>query len=197
MSLEGAKTAAVAVAAVLAFTAFLGDARAGFVVKDFSCSAAPFGVNVDISGLGNTNVCIEGSANVNLNCACVGGGDNCPTDTKKQTEPFNLSSGLSVEPKNGRVTTTFSLGFNPTNTLCTSPSPSGQTALSCPSGQTATLISWNIPTGGADFDMCTTTAAAGQPCSCTEAAELADALCGPTGNIVHAGKHGSCAALFP
>jgi len=190
MSLERAKRAAVAAAAVLAFTAFgLGDAHAGFVVKQFACSTTPFGVNVDISGLGNTNVCIEGSATVNLNCACVGGGDNCPTDTKKQTVPTTLSSGLSVEPKNGRVTTTFSLGFNPTDSLCTAPQ--------CGSGQDTKLISWNIPTGGADFDMCTTTAAAGQPCSCTETSELAEALCGPTSDIVHAGKHGSCAALFP
>jgi hypothetical protein len=190
MSLKRAKRAAVAAATVLAFTAFgLGDARAGFVVKQFSCSTTPFGVNVDISGLGNTNVCIEGSANVNLNCACVGGGDNCPTDTKKQTTPTTISSGLSVEPKNGRVTTTFSLGFNPTDSLCTAPQ--------CGSGQTTTLISWSIPTGGADFDMCTTTAAAGQLCTCTETSELADATCGPTSDIVHAGKHGSCAALFP
>src|SRR5262245_18907482 len=187
------KWAAVAAATVLAFTAFgSGDAHAGFVVKQFSCSATPFGVNVDISGLGNTNVCIEGSANVNLNCACVGGGGNCPTDTKKQTTPFNFSSGLSVEPKNGRVTTTFALPFNPTDSLCTAPQ--------CGSGQDTKLISWNTspPTGSpATFEMCTTTAAAGQDCSCAGATPLADATCGPTSDIVFAGKHGSCAALFP
>ena len=56
MSLERAKRVAVAATAVLAFSAFgFGDARAqGFVVKQFSCTTTPFGVNVDISGLGNT-----------------------------------------------------------------------------------------------------------------------------------------------
>jgi hypothetical protein len=191
MSLERAKRAAVAAAAVLAFTAFLGDAHAGFVVKQFSCSTTPFGVSVDISGLGNTNVCIEGSATANLNCACVGGGGNCPTDAKKQTIPTTVSSGLSVEPKNGRVTTTFNLGFNPTDSLCTAPQ--------CGSGQTTKLISWDTspPTGSpATFDMCTTTAAPGDTCTCA-GDTLADATCGPTSDIVFAGKKGSCLARFP
>src|SRR5215467_7610229 len=186
MSLERAKRAAVAAAAVLAFTAFgLGDAHAGFVVKQFACSTTPFGVNVDISGLGNTNVCIEGSATVNLNCACVGGGDNCPTDTKKQTTPDTLSSGLSVEPKNGRVTTSFTLPFNPTDALCQGSTTPPSSGLACPNGQTATLISWNIPTGGADFSLCTTNLPAGQSCSCagTTPPDLAEQTCGPTSDI--------------
>ena len=46
MSLERVKQAAVAAAAVLAFTAFgLGDAHAqAFNVNNFTCSSTPFGV---------------------------------------------------------------------------------------------------------------------------------------------------------
>jgi hypothetical protein len=188
MSLERAKWAAVAAAAVLAFTAFSRDAGAGFVVKQFSCTSTPFGVAVDVSGLGNTNVCIDGSANVNLNCACVGGGGNCPTDAKKQTTPTTLAASQSVEPKNGRVTTTFTLPFNPTDSLCTAPQ--------CGSGQDTKLISWVIPTGGADFKLCTTTAPGGQPCSC-DGTTFDTKTCGPTSDVVFGGKKGSCLALFP
>ena len=75
MSLERVKQAAVAAAAVLAFTAFgLGDAHAqAFNVNSFMCSSTPFGVDLDVSGLGHTDLCVIGTANINLDCACVGG----------------------------------------------------------------------------------------------------------------------------
>jgi hypothetical protein len=189
-----AKLAGIALAAVLAFTAFgSGDARAGFNVKGFSCAADPFGVNVDVSGLGNTNVCVEGSADVDLDCACVGGGGNCPTDNKKQTTPVTITASQSVEPKNGRVITTFDLDFNPVDGLCTTEAPS----LNCPSGQDEKLIAWEIPEGGADFTLCTTTVPGGGDCSCAGQPALAEQTCGPTSDIVFPGKRGSCAALFP
>jgi hypothetical protein len=193
MSPKQAKLAFVAVAAVLAFTAFAsGDARAqGFNVHEFACTTSPFGVEMDVRGLGNTNVCVEGSADVDLNCACAGGGGNCPSDAKKQTIPTTVTSNISLEPKNGRVVTTFTLPFNPSDGLCTEPQ--------CGSGQKTKLISWATPEGGAEFTLCTTTAAPGQPCSCEGAEEediLATQTCGPTSDIVFAGKHGSCAALF-
>lgn len=192
MSPDRAKLAFVAAAAVLALTAFgLGDARAAFNVKNFSCTADPFGVTVDVSGLGGTNVCVEGSVDVDLNCACVGGGDNCPNDAKKQTTPATFQSATALEPKNGRVTTTFTLPFAPSDGLCTTEEP----ALSCPGGQDATLISFETP--GADFTLCTTTSAPGQPCTCAGVNPLATQVCGPTSDIVHPGKRGSCAALFP
>ena len=56
---------------------------AGFVEKNFSCTTTPFGVNVDFSGLGGTDLCVTGSANVGLSCACAGGGGNCTSDSKK------------------------------------------------------------------------------------------------------------------
>src|SRR5262249_39724460 len=109
MSIRGkAMLTGLALAAFVTSSAFgPGDARAGFNVKDFSCTTDPFGVHVDVSGLGNQNLCVDGSVTLSLDCACVGGGGNCPTDAKKQTVPVSSQAGQSVEPKNGRVTTTF------------------------------------------------------------------------------------------
>jgi hypothetical protein len=187
-----AKLAAVALAAGLALTAFgSGDARAAFNVKDFSCTDDPFGVTVDVSGLGGTNVCVEGSVEVDLNCACVGGGNNCPNDAKKQTTPATVEAAEAVEPKNGRVTTTFTLPVALNDGLCTTEDP----ALTCPGGQDAKLISFE--TAGADFTLCTTTEPAGEDCTCVGQTPLAETTCGPTSDIVFPGKRGSCAALFP
>src|SRR5262245_13910029 len=72
----------------------------GFVEKDFSCTTDPFGVHVDFSGLGHQNLCVDGSVTLDLSCACVGGGGNCPTDAKKQTFPVSSQAGQSAEPKN-------------------------------------------------------------------------------------------------
>ena len=192
MSPKQAKLAIVVALAVVGFTAFASsDARAANNVKDFSCTTDPFGVHVDVSGLGNTNVCIVGSADVDLNCACAGGGGNCPSDAKKQTTPITVSDSQSVEPKNGRVITTFSLPFNPTDGLCTSESP----ALACPGGQRAKLVEWNIPSGGANFEMCLTDVVSGE-CSCAPEDVFATRTCGPTGDILFEGKNGSCLARF-
>src|SRR2546430_16017785 len=93
----------VALAAVLAFTAFLGDARGqAFNVNKFSCSTTPFGVDVDVSGLGNTDICAIGTANIGLNCACAGGGGNCTSDAKKGTTSTTVSTSQEVEQKKGR-----------------------------------------------------------------------------------------------
>src|SRR5215475_6802819 len=152
-----------AAAAVLASTVFgLSDAQAGFVVKDFSCTTDPFGVHVDVSGLGNTNLCVDGSVTLSLDCACVGGGGNCPSDAKKQTVPVNAQAGQSVEPKNGRVNTTFSLPISISDGLCTEPT--------CGSGQTTKLIKWDTspPAGSpATFRVCSTTEAGGSPAAAT------------------------------
>jgi hypothetical protein len=194
MSPKKAKLAVIAAAAVLAFTALAsGDARAqSFNVKEFSCSTDPFGVNVDVSGLGSNNVCIVGSADIDLNCACVGGGGNCPTDANKQTTPATFEASQSVEPKNGRVVTTFDVDFNPTDGLCTTEEP----ALTCPSGQTARLISWEVVGGGADFTLCPTDLTAGQECSCAEEDVIAQTTCGPLSDVEFPGKRGNCQALF-
>jgi hypothetical protein len=187
-----AKLAGIALAAGLAFTTFgLGDARAAFNVKDFSCTDDPFGVTVDVSGLGGTNVCVEGIVEVDLNCACAGGGGNCPSDAKKQTTPATIEDAAALEPKNGRVVTTFTLPVALNDGLCTTEDP----ALTCPGGQDAKLVSFE--TAGADFTLCTTDQPAGADCTCLGQPILDEQTCGPTSDIVFAGKRGSCAALFP
>src|SRR5215831_9924413 len=121
MFLERAKQAAVAAAAVLAFTAFLGGARAADNVKDFSCGTTPFSVNVDVSGLGSTDVCVTSSATVDLSCACVNHSGSCPQAANKATTPTTIQSAATIEPKNGRVHTTVNLPFSPTDASCTAP----------------------------------------------------------------------------
>jgi hypothetical protein len=187
-----AKLASLAAAAVLAFTAFgPGEARAADNVKDFSCTTDPFGVHVDVSGLGNTNVCVDGSVTLSLDCACVGGGGNCPNDAKKQTVPVSSQAGQSVEPKNGRVNTSFTLPISISDGLCTEPQ--------CGGGHDTKLIQWDTSAPGspATFRVCTTTQPGGQPCSCDGQPILDTTTCGPTSDIVFPGKIRSCLDLFP
>jgi hypothetical protein len=187
-----AMLAGFALAALVTVSAFgPGEARAGFNVKDLSCTTDPFGVHVDVSGLGNTNICVEGSVTLNLDCACVGGGGNCTSDAKKATVPVSSQAGQSVEPKNGRVNTTFTLPISISDGLCTEPQ--------CGSGQDTKLIQWDTSAPGspATFRVCTTTQPGGQPCSCDGQPILDTRTCGPTSDIVHEGKHRSCLDLFP
>jgi hypothetical protein len=189
-----AKLAAIAAAAVLAFTALgPGEARAqAFNVVKFDCTADPFGVIVDVRGLGNTDVCVEGSVSVDLNCACVGGGGNCPRDAKKQITAVTSETAEVLEPKNGRVTGTVTLtSFAPTDALCTT----GETALTCPSGQTPKLI--EFVTEGAEFTLCTDFTITPDGCSCDPGSRILDSTtCGPTSDVVFSGKRNSCIDLF-
>jgi hypothetical protein len=189
-----AMLAGFALAALVTVSAFgPGEARAGFNVKDLSCTTDPFGVHVDVSGLGNTNICVEGSVTLNLDCACVGGGGNCTSDAKKATVPVSSQAGQSVEPKNGRVNTTFTLPISISDGLCTEPQ--------CGSGQDTKLIQWDTspspPGMPATFSVCTTTEPGGQPCSCDGQPLLDTTTCGPIGKTpVFPGKKGSCLKLF-
>jgi hypothetical protein len=184
--------------AAVAFSAFgPGEARAAFKVKELSCTSDPFGVHVDVRGLGNTNICIEGSVTLELSCACANNGGNCTSDAKKNTTAFAAQASQAVEPKNGRVMTTFVLPVNVGDGLC----EGDPTNLACPSGQDAKLVEFET-VEPAIFTVCTTDAAAGAPCTCEGAPTQGDLpetiTCGPTGNIniLFRGKHGSCQALF-
>jgi hypothetical protein len=108
------------------------------VEKDFSCTTTPFGVNVDFAGLGTSNLCVTGSATVDLSCACAGGGGNCTSDSKKAGGATTLSGGQTFQSKNGRVITTFFLTPAPSDADCTGP----DVGLQCGGGQTAKLIKW-------------------------------------------------------
>jgi hypothetical protein len=184
------RLAGVALAAALAFNAFgSGEAQAAFNVKKFECTDT--GVNVDVSGLGGTNLCIEGSVVFDLFCACVNNGGNCPSDAKKQTTDLTAERSLAVEPKNGRVRTPFDLIAEVGDGNC-----SGNPAnLACPGGQDAKLIKFE--SDGRVFTICTTDAAAGTPCSCEGAPSVGDLpqtlTCPPFGqDLVD-----SCLNLFP
>jgi hypothetical protein len=162
-----AKLAGFAFAAAVAFSAFgSGEAQAAFNVKQFACTDP--GVNVDVSGLGGTNLCITGSVVLDLFCACQNNGGNCPSDAHKQTTSLTASRSLSVQPKNGRVRTSFNLLAEVGDSNC-----SGNPAnLACPGGQDAKLVKFE--SDGAMFTICTTAAAAGEPCSCEGAPTVGD-----------------------
>jgi hypothetical protein len=189
MSLERAKRAAVAAAAVLAFTAFSGNAHAqAFNVNKFQCSTTPFGVDVDVSGLGHTDICVIGTADTTLNCACAGGGGNCTSDAKKTTTTASSSTAQEVQPKNGRVNTTITIPFATNDAQCTT----GPNPLTCPSGQTAKLVSF---AASEDFQLCTAgpPTEPGQACGCAQ--ELDTVTCNTSGTPFP-GKKNSCANLF-
>ena len=163
-----------------------------FHVNNFSCTTTPLGVHVDVGGVGNTNLCVTGSATVDLNCACVGGGGNCPTDAKKQTIPTTTSTSQTLQPRNGRVVADVTLPLSLTDASCTAPQ--------CGSGQTTKLISFTTEDSEPIFTVCI----AGPPsstgaCTCDGAAGgLPETInCGPESGVVFPGKHNSCSSLFP
>ena len=157
-------------------------------VHTFQCTDDAFGVKMDIRGLGNQNICVVGTVTADLNCACAGGGGNCPSDTKKQSEPVTTSDGAALEPKNGRVVETFDLPFSAGDGQCAS--------LDCPGGQREKLISFEIANDGAQFTLCATDADPGQPCNCIGEDPIAEVSCGPGEEVVFAGKRSSCLRLF-
>jgi hypothetical protein len=192
---------AIAAAAMIAIAP--GDAGAAFNVKTFQCSGT--GVSVDVSGLGNTNVCIEGTADVDLFCGCENKGGQCPNAANKQTRGAGAATGLAVEPKNGRVRTTFSLEDVPPaqtqDAVCTAAAGTAfgdlvveGPPLNCPGGQKAALVGSETLTA---FTLCTTTAQPGEECTCVGQPLLAGPLsCGPTETIsTDVGQ--DCVALFP
>lgn len=188
------KLAAAALAVALALPAFgSGEARAQNV-KNFSCTTSS-SVAVDVSGLGNTNVCVTGAVDLGLFCACVNNGGNCPDDKKKQTRPTTISADVTLQPKNGRVRATFGLPLpGPIDDAdCTG----GNAPLSCPGGVPPELLGFQT-TSPADFTLCTTTdQPGGAPCTC-DLQELATATCTPSGQITFfPGTSQDCQALFP
>jgi hypothetical protein len=182
--------AGLAVAAVVGVVAFGStDAAAGFNVTTFQCTSNPGQVDLDVSGLGNTNICVEGTFVIDSDCACVGGGGNCTSDAKKNSTTTVTQAGVSVEAKNGRV-----------DKLVTVTVPSATCSdLSCPNGQTARAI---IQTTDGSFTLCKTSVAGGGACSCDPAegggeilAEIGEGDACDTSAATFPGKHNSCANL--
>jgi hypothetical protein len=164
-----------------------------FHINQFSCTTTPLGVHVDVGGVGNTDLCVTGSATVDLDCACVGGGGNCPTDAKKQTIPTTTSTSQTLQPRNGKVVADVSLPISLTDASCTAPT--------CGSGQTTKLIKWVTEDSEPTFTVCI----AGPPdpttgnCTCDGAAgDLPETInCGPETATPFPGKKNSCSSLFP
>lgn len=162
-----------------------------FHVNNLSCTTTPLGVHVDVGGVGNTNLCVTGSATVDLNCACVSGSGSCPSNTAKQTTPTTTSTAQMLQPTNGRVVADVTLPLSLTDASCTAPQ--------CGSGQTTKLISFSTEDSQPTFTVCI----AGPPgpngaCTCDGAAgDLPDTInCGPESGTIFPGKHNSCSSLF-
>jgi len=183
MSIPRAARLTAAVALTIGGLALPGNASAQAInVFDFSCGTTPFSVHVDVRGLGTTDVCVTSTATVDLSCACVGGGGNCPSDTAKQTTPTTFKSSATLEPKNGRVDTTVALPISVSDASCTAPA--------CGSGQTIKLIEWTTEDEQPTFTLSLGSCESPGPA-------LSTIECGPTSGQPFPGKGGSCLALFP
>jgi hypothetical protein len=189
--------AGIALAAVVGVIAFGStDAAAqGFNNVEFQCVAGA-DLSADLRGLGNTNVCIVKSVAVETDCACASKSGNCPTDTKKQTFTSASTTGLSVEPKNGRINDTFDAG--PAAGVCTVLQPD------CGTGQTAQAVNQDIAVA---WVACTTDVPAGGACTCGDppvsdfdppasVSSTTDPDCSES-TTPFPGKHDSCKELFP
>jgi hypothetical protein len=179
---------AVAAAAMIAMAPTDARAQANNV-NIFECAdSGGVAVRVDVTGLGNGDLCVVADITEEVDCACVGGGGNCTSDAKKETSVGTITAAQKVEAKNGRVDTTVTP---------TVPTPSCA-APQCGSGQTTTLIQFSAV---GDFRVCTlgpgvTCSAANCPENSANVIATADA-CGPANTIVFRGKKDSCVDLFP
>jgi len=188
MFLERTKWAAVATAVALAIggLALPGNALAqGSTpnVADFSCGTTPFSVNVDVRGLGTTDVCVTSTATVNLSCACVNKSGSCPQAANKATFAQTVKSEATIEPKNGRVHTTVNLPISVNDQSCSAPE-------GCGSGQTVKLVEFATEDSQPTFTLATGSCESPGP-------TLSSINCGPTSGQPFPGKGGSCLALFP
>ncbi|MGC3029397.1 hypothetical protein ACPUER_30420 [Burkholderia sp. DN3021] len=113
---------------VVAATALAATAGAHFMSATESVAdSGALVVAFDEAGLGNQNVSYSLTAQGSAVYACFNGGGNHPAASNK-VGPSALSATLSnVQPKNGRVIASITVG------------PPANTTLSCPSGQTLAL----------------------------------------------------------
>jgi hypothetical protein len=151
----------------------------------FACTANG-SVDIDVSGLGHTNLCLVGSIDATLNCACAGGG-NCTSDAKKASVETTITPAILLQSKNGHVNTTVPV---------TLPGVDCSELLDCPSGQTARLIS---DTFDATWTLCVSDTCTATTCAEAEASAqlgtLENGSC-DSGAVLFTGKHSSCLNLF-
>jgi hypothetical protein len=184
-SLAAVGIALLAMLGMVTFTS-TDTAEAAFNVFTFACDSSG-DIKVDVRGLGNTNVCVDGSVHVEEDCACVNNSGSCPQATNKQSTDTTTDVSTVLQPKNGRVNTTVLSGVVVSNTCITPPSQ-------CGSGQTARPINQLVE---ATWTLCTTTASPGEPCSCPQTGNLATTSGeGCTTSTHFESKNDSCDALF-
>jgi hypothetical protein len=119
------------IVALASVTVASGAASPKFMSKFTSAARDGNNLVVDfkMSGLGSfATVDITTTASATREDSCVNNGGNIPADPKKTTTSATVSASGNFPVSNGQVTGTLTL----------SPPP---TSLSCPGGQTATLIS--------------------------------------------------------
>jgi hypothetical protein len=178
----------IALAAVLGVIAFGStDAAAqGFNVRTFACTSSG-NIRVDVRGIGNTNVCVDGSIHVEEDCACVNNSGSCPQAANKKSTDTDTDTSTVLEPKNGRVNTTVLSGVVVSNTCISPPSQ-------CGTGQTPRPINQLVE---ATWTLCATDAQVGESCSCDSQQTLATASGeGCTTSTHFESKNDSCDALF-
>ena len=123
----------IIVGAAVFMTLLMGSTAAMAASPHFiNASAARSGDNLVVSwkeaGLGVSAIDYTASATATRVDSCVNNGQNIPADPKKTTSVADVAATGTFNPKNGQVTASLTLS-PPTSTL------------SCPKGQTATLIS--------------------------------------------------------
>ena len=182
---KAARLMMAAVALAIGGLALPGNASAQAInVHDFSCGSTPFSVNVDVRGLGTTDVCVTSFARVDLSCACVNNSGSCPQAANKATAALTVKNEATIEPKNGRVHTTVNLPISVNDASCTAPT-------GCGSGQSVKLIEFTT-----EDEQPTFTLLLGS-CDSPSATLAGPINCGPTAGQPYPGKGGSCLALFP
>jgi len=115
-----------------------GSGSPHFIANATSCTetgSPTFTLSCDFKEAGLSAGAIEqitlAVTNITANYGCVNGGEKVPSDVKKSFNgPVSTTTQFGPVPKNGNLIGTITL----------SP-PAASTVLSCPPGQTATLIS--------------------------------------------------------
>ena len=123
------------------------DRRNTFVVPPGVQDNGSLSVHFRETGLGNTPnpVAYTLSADADAVYACQNNGGNFPSDPKKTAVSAHLETNASLNAENGNVEATLSIG------------PPPNTALTCPGGQHAVLVSVsyeNVQICDTDHDVC-------------------------------------------
>ena len=172
------------------------DAAAqSFNVVQFACveSQGEFVIDVDIRGIGNTNVCVAGTFTADQDCACVSGSGSCPQAANKASVATTSTVAAVLRPEGGRINTDVPIDVATSDTC-------GLSEAQCGTGQTPTLIQQSITgtaTACTNFDIDPETG----DCTCTNltgsAPNILRTTACPTGDpdVIFAGRRNSCVEL--